>query len=186
MCKCESERTYLHSIIAARNGEIRDLRAKLDAKEQAIGDLKAQMECPGEVHCASCGSCGCGGCCAYYCERCRASHDDVEDAEEVFPRRERDDLRARLDAAERALTREREVSNAANESALHVGEVQRRLARAVGACRVAKLALEGMMDAHMDGCRDSRDEICPSCVMVVMALEDRSPQGLAAVLKENP
>lgn len=68
MCKCESERTYLHGIIAARNGEIRDLRAKLAA-------------------------------------------------------------------AERALTREREVSNAANEIALHVGEVQRRLARAVEVVR---------------------------------------------------
>jgi len=38
--------------------------------------------------------------------------------------------------------------------------------------RILRDALEGMVDAHMDECRDDRDEICVECVMALLALRD--------------
>lgn len=87
------------ALIAAARSEAESLRAERDA-----------LKCCGETYCASCGSCGVGGCCPYYCERCKERHDDVEDAREVFPQRERDALRAALREARARLERlEREA-----------------------------------------------------------------------------
>lgn len=43
---------------------------------------------------------------------------------------------------------------------------------ATAALRGCRLALRGMLDSHLDRCRDDRNEVCSACVLALLAVKE--------------